>query len=118
MFSIFGEIFLMAIKRNYYLPESLVSYFTKWSKPGRDYSPAVAGAMLIWMSLDAALREDAKKLAQQKDIRAAITSISQKLRQSFVEIGAHQTWDALNLDEQTAIVEIIREGSKRFSQKK
>lgn len=50
-------------KKSYYLPDILVEKFRKWCKPGRDYSPKVAGAMLYYMSLTPDKREACEKAA-------------------------------------------------------
>ena len=50
-------------KKSYYLPVILVEIFKKWCKPGRDYSPKVAGAMLYYMSLSPDTREACEKAA-------------------------------------------------------
>jgi hypothetical protein len=50
-------------KKSYYLPDILVEKFRKWCKPGRDYSPKVAGAMLYYMSLTPDIREACEKAA-------------------------------------------------------
>lgn len=55
-------------KRSYYLPPQLVKLFAEWSKPSRNYSPSVAGAILVWMSLDPEFRKKAEKMAFCDDI--------------------------------------------------
>lgn len=50
-------------KKSYYLPVNLVEIFKKWCKPGRDYSPKLAGAMLYYMSLNPDVREACEKAA-------------------------------------------------------
>jgi hypothetical protein len=50
-------------KKSYYLPDILIDLFREWCKPGRDYSPKVAGAILYYMSLNAAIREECEKAA-------------------------------------------------------
>jgi len=59
------------IKKTYHLPEKLTESFAEWCKPGRDYSPKVAGAMLVWMTLAPAVREQVVRLAYSDGIDAA-----------------------------------------------
>jgi hypothetical protein len=62
-------------KKSYYLPDALTEFFKVWCKPGRDFSPKVAGAILYFMSLPPAIREKCEKLAYSEDIQAAIAQI-------------------------------------------
>ncbi len=50
-------------KKSYYLPDELMKFFAEWSKPGRDYSTKVAGAVLVYMTLSPDLRKKAEQLA-------------------------------------------------------
>ncbi len=53
-------------KKSYYLPEILMDIFKEWCRPGRDYSPKIAGAILHYMALDPATREFCEKQAYGK----------------------------------------------------
>ena len=57
-------------KKSYYLPNTLTDAWVEWCKPGRDYSPKIAGLMLAGMVInDASLLEKLSKLAHSNDIR-------------------------------------------------
>lgn len=62
-------------KKTYYLPEKLTDYFVQWAKPGRDYSPKVAGAILYYLTLPADLREICEQLAYTGNIKQAIKKL-------------------------------------------
>jgi len=90
-------------KRSYYLPQSLVKYFTDWCKPGRDYSPAVAGAILIWMSLPPDIREKARQAAHEPDIEKSIAAIKKDLAASFHTYNVNRWLTGLNPDQYEAL---------------
>jgi len=59
-------------KKSYYLPEKLTEAFGEWCKPGRDLSPKIAGAILLWMAIESAdLREKLVELAYKDNIPKA-----------------------------------------------
>jgi hypothetical protein len=63
-------------KKSYYLPKKLMDSFAQWCKPGRDYSPKIAGAIFFYMQLPADLREACEKAAYSGDIAEAVKSLS------------------------------------------
>lgn len=68
------------VRRSYDLPENLVNYFKNW-KPGRDLSPKVAGAILYYLTLDAATCADCEQLAEDTDVEDAIQTLVSKRRE-------------------------------------
>jgi len=70
-----GEI----AKKSYYLPKNLMDLFASWCKPGRDYSPKIAGAILLYMNIKADIREACEKVAYSNDIKTAMAEISKKI---------------------------------------
>jgi hypothetical protein len=67
-------------KKSYYLPKKLMDSFAQWCKPGRDYSPKIAGAIFFYMQLPADLREACEKAAYSDDIKKAVRSLSPDLK--------------------------------------
>lgn len=62
-------------KRSYDLPKRLIDYFKYWCRPGQDYNPKVAGAILLYMCLPADFREHCSKMAYLKDPDRAISEL-------------------------------------------
>lgn len=64
-------------KKSYYLPDILVNLFKEWCKPGRDYSPKIAGAILYYMSLEPNVRDLCEKAAYgtEADIKKKIKAL-------------------------------------------
>ena len=72
-------------KKTYYLPKKLSEVFAKWCKPGRDYSPKIAGAMLAWMTLEPAAREKIVGLAYSDNLKKAAIEAKKVLINSVVD---------------------------------
>lgn len=64
-------------QKSYYLPVVLAEYFKIWCKPGRDYSPKVAGALLYFMTLPPDIRQKCEKLAYSDDIKTVIDQLTE-----------------------------------------
>jgi len=50
-----------------------MDFFAKWCKPGRDYSPKVAGAIFYYMTLPAHIRENCEQAAYKDDIKKTLS---------------------------------------------
>ena len=72
-------------KKGYYLPDDLVDLFKEWSKPGRNYSPKVAGAIFFYMHLSPNLRDICEKAAHSKNIKAAMKAMSAEVEKLNME---------------------------------
>ena len=68
------------IKRGYYIPEDLAKAWEKFHLPSKDFSPSVAGALTVWMTLGAAEREKIRKAVYTHNIDSAI-KLTKKLLQ-------------------------------------
>ena len=77
-------------KKSYYLPENLVILFKKWCKPGRDYSPKIAGAIFFYMQLSPNLRDLCEKAAHSDNIEDAMKAMSSELEKLKLENLAHE----------------------------
>ena len=69
-------------KKTYYLPDSLMNYFAEWCKPGRDYSPKMAGAIFFFMQLSPSIREACEKAAYNENTESAINDFRNTLHKS------------------------------------
>ncbi len=72
-------------KRGYYLPQELLDAWAKFHAPSRDYSPSAAGAFLVWMALEAELREKARRAAYSSNIEKAVAKVRKLLSQTLVD---------------------------------
>lgn len=63
-------------KKSYYLPKNLMDSFADWCKPGRDYSPKIAGAIFYYMQLPANIREICEKAAYSQDINEELKKLA------------------------------------------
>ena len=77
-------------KKSYYLPENLVILFKKWCKPGRDYSPKVAGAIFFYMQLSPNVRRACEKAAHSENIKVAMKALESELERLKLENLAHE----------------------------
>ena len=77
-------------KKSYYLPDNLVILFKKWCKPGRDYSPKIAGAIFFYMQLSPNLRDLCEKAAHSDNIEDAMKAMSSELEKVKLENLAHE----------------------------
>jgi len=77
-----GENFL---KRSYYLPPQLCSEWEKFHSPSKNYSPSMAGGMLLYMVVEPKVRELLRKLACSEDIEAAKIEAHKELREAIVD---------------------------------
>ena len=82
-------------KRGYYLPQELLDAWAKFHSPSRDYSPSAAGAFLVWMALEAELREKARRAAYSSNIEKAIAKIKGLLSQSLIDAEIRSELDRL-----------------------
>lgn len=71
------------IKRSYNFPPKLLDEWEKFHKPSKDYSPSAAGAFLIWMILPPDVREQARQLAHESNLKKAQETIKQVLSESL-----------------------------------
>lgn len=91
-------------KKSYYLPDLLVVFFKKWCKPGRDYSPKVAGAIFYYMQLPPDIREACEKAAYSDSIENAIKKLSpamkpdclDKIRAYVDDLNAQAKYSGIN----------------------
>ena len=104
-------------KKTYHLPEKLSEVFAKWCSPGRDYSSKVAGAMLVWMTLEPAAREKIVGLAYSDNIKKATTEAGEILTNSVVEAATIQEFGSLKeaAEEAQAILEVVKREAKEVS---
>jgi hypothetical protein len=70
-------------KKSYYLPNQLMYFFVEWCKPGRDYSPQIAGAILLWILTAPSLREKFRKLAYSNDVKKALQEAGELIRKNI-----------------------------------
>jgi hypothetical protein len=93
-------------KKSYYLPETLMQVFADWCKPGRDFSPKVAGLILAGMAIDDSnLLDNLTKLAyggdlsfnkQKKKVTGkAVTDAKQLILDALVNAEIQKELDAL-----------------------
>ncbi|KKK86246.1 hypothetical protein LCGC14_2765160 [marine sediment metagenome] len=104
-------------KKTYLLPKKLAKIFGEWCKPGRDYSPKVAGAILVWMTLEPATREQIIDLAYSDNIEKATKKAKDILTNSVVEAATIQEFGSLKeaAEEAQAILEVVRREAKEVS---
>lgn len=96
-------------KKSYYLPDTLMNCFAEWCKPGRDYSPSVAGAVLIWMVLPPDIREMARKAACEPDIKKSLSFIKKELAESLHKKSINRWIAGLNYEQYEALVSNVNE---------
>lgn len=101
------------IKRAYYLPSDLVYYFKNWSKPGRNYSPSIAGAMLVWMALPPDFREFAKKLSAKTNVKQAVEQAALQLQKNMVDNEIHKFLDTLSDEQKNKFLADIKSFAKK-----
>ena len=77
-------------KKTYYLPKKLTVAFADWCRPGRDYSSKVAGAMLLWMVLEPAVRETLVEWAYSDDVEKAKENAGRLLADSPIGVTTRQ----------------------------
>lgn len=104
-------------KKTYHLPEKLTKVFVEWCKPGRDYSAKIAGAMLVWMSLEPAAREAIVELAYLDNIKKARKEAKEILTNSVVQAATIQEFGSLKDAAQEAqlLLETVRREVKEVS---
>jgi len=71
------------VKRGYAIPAKLAARFRSWCKPGRELGSNVAGAMVVWMTLPADIREQAEKAAYADDLNAGVGELHKALCRYF-----------------------------------
>ncbi len=81
------------IKRGYDYPVKLLDLWEEFHKErlSKNYSPSASGAMILWLAMPAALRDETIKAAQRKDLNNAIKDLrecaeSQLLDSKLVEL--------------------------------
>jgi len=103
-------------KRSYYLPVPVVDAFKLWCKPGRDLSPKIAGAMLLWMALDTPelkatadrLRQELVKLAYKAGTKKSVTDAGALLLEAFAEAKALHRLDSLGAKRSEVLAAVER----------
>lgn len=60
------------ICRSYMLPLGLIRGWERLHWPSKNYSPSVAGAMLVWLALDAGTRERFKRMAHREKLDESV----------------------------------------------
>ena len=73
-------------KKSFYLPDPLYDFFRVWCKPGRNYSPKAAGAILFYMALSPDTRDQCEKAAHRGDIEQLVGAIKSEVEK--------QNWEA------------------------
>lgn len=106
-------------KKSYYLPKILIDLFKEWCKPGRDYSPKIAGAILYYMSIEPNIRNDCEKIAYSDadNIKKAIDKLSRKPKPKPMEENRIEQLKAL-FDEFVRISELPATPEAKISAKK
>lgn len=105
-------------KRSYYIPDQLLEYFAKWSKPGRGYSTSVSGALLVWMSLDPAIRDKALSLTAHPNVKQSIKELDLLLRRDIVDTAIEEYRDSLTDEQKLQLLAAAKAAKKRIAQKK
>jgi len=103
-------------KKSYYLPEKLMASFAEWCKPGRDYSPKIAGLVLAGLAIDdPALLNQLSKLAYTKDIKKAKAKAKKLIVESLLNAELLQMLQAIPPLERTqAVSDAIDTTKKSF----
>lgn len=73
------------VKRGYNFSENLLEEWKQFHFPAKqNYSASAAAAFLLYMTLDANVREQLQKLASQEDIKSAREQAKNLLQKSIV----------------------------------
>lgn len=106
------------LKRGYNFSQELLDAWEEFHKPSKDYSPSAAGAFLVWMALEPELREQARRMASEPNIKKSIREFRQLLTQSVVEKKKAQILDKLSPAQLELLVKTAEETTKRLARKK
>jgi len=100
-------------KKSYYLPGKLMDAFADWCKPGRDYSPKIAGLILAGMAMDnPGLLEQLCKLAHSDDIKKAKSKAKKAIIEALLEEKILDALAHLSPDEKAKVLSDIMSDTK------
>ena len=105
------------IKRGYYFPSKLLDEWEKFHAPSKDYSPSAAGAFLIWMALDSAIREQARKGVLIPNLKKAIKDIQVALAENITNSEIQQFLDSLTPHQRRQILADAAKAKEKSSHK-
>ena len=106
------------VKRGYLIPPELVGRWEHFHEPGKDFSPSVAGAFLVWMALEPNVREQARKAAASNNIEKAVKEIRAVLSQSFVDAEVRRFLESLSAEQKSQVLADARRYRGKASQTK
>lgn len=106
-------------KKSYYLPNELMKSFAEWCKPGRDYSPKIAGLILAGMAIDdPSLLEQLCKMAYMEDINKVRIKAKKIIVDSLLNAELLQMLQDIPALERTKVVSAAICSIKEVSEKK
>lgn len=105
-------------KKSYYLPNKLTEAFAEWCKPGRDYSPKIAGLILAGIALDnPTLLSQLTKLAHSNDIKKATTKAKQLISETLLDSEIQKHIDELGPAKEE-FLRLLMQAKEKASQRK
>jgi len=106
------------IQRSYHLPEKLVPEWDKFHQKGQKKDHSAAGAFILWMSLDADIRELAIEFSRRNDISQGIKDLSVLLRQHIVKSESIRFFQSLSAEQIDLIRKDIESSGRKIVRKK
>ena len=106
------------IKRGFNFSPELLKEWETLHSPSKDYSPSAAGAFLLYMIVEPAVREAVRKLAYQKDIKKAKIQARKILRQAIVDAYLTGFVGTFSEEDRAILLESAKRLAKDLSGKK
>jgi len=106
------------LKRGYNFTPELLNAWEEFHSPSKDYTPSAAGAFLLYMVVEPALRESLRKLAFQKDIKRAKIEARRELRQTIIDAYLAGFLGGLSDEDKAILFEDAIQSEKKLSDKK
>jgi hypothetical protein len=106
------------LKRGYNFPPKLLEAWAEFHAPTKDYSPSAAGAFLLYMVVEPALRESLRKLACENNVKKAKIEARKQLRETIVNAFLTGFVGDLSPEDRAILIERAVQAEKTLSGKR